>query len=127
MIIFFISCSINTRIKLFSQEQVYLHHPHFFKTPYVTQTSGFCEDCRFPERIVRNQKSHRLDRSELEHYYIGAGECFLRRKHFPLGTGCAVACESNKEFTSVVAWFFKFKDEFENKSLIRFFAYYRRL
>ena len=29
-----------------------------------------------------------------------------------LGTGCAVACESNKEFTSVVAWFLKFTDEF---------------
>ena len=38
--------------------------PFFLKTPYVTQTSGLCEDCRFPELLLRNQKSHRLDRSE---------------------------------------------------------------
>ncbi|SIW07837.1 hypothetical protein MCSV2_60108 [Mucispirillum schaedleri ASF457] len=22
--------------------------------------NGFCEDCRFPERVVKNKKSHRL-------------------------------------------------------------------
>ena len=39
-----------------------------------------------------------------------------------IGSGRAVACESNKEFTSVVAWFFKYRDVFKNKSLNSFFA-----